>query len=117
MLRKNPFVNGEYYHIYNRGIDKRIIFKSKKDYERFVMLLYIANSKEFLAAKSVENENFTNPGISTAATVEVNSGAPLVRATEDMKESAQKSARVEGNSASLMNDGHNNAAMFYNGTN
>jgi putative transposase len=46
MLRKDLFVNEEYYHIYNRGIDKRIIFKSKRDYERFAMLLYIGNSKE-----------------------------------------------------------------------
>lgn len=44
MLRKDPFVTGEIYHIYNRGIDKRDIFKSVKDYERFMMLLYIANS-------------------------------------------------------------------------
>ncbi|MFZ1019605.1 MAG: transposase [Minisyncoccia bacterium] len=48
MLRKDPFITGEYYHIYNRGIDKRIIFKSNKDYERFIMLLYIGNSKESL---------------------------------------------------------------------
>lgn len=33
--RKTPFVKGEYYHIYNRGVDKRIIFKNKKDLERF----------------------------------------------------------------------------------
>ena len=46
MLRKDPFINGEYYHIYNRGIDKRLIFKSTKDYERFMMLLYLANSNE-----------------------------------------------------------------------
>src|SRR3989344_1856011 len=46
MLRKDPFVTGEYYHIYNRGIDKRIIFKLQRDYERFIMLLYLANSKE-----------------------------------------------------------------------
>ena len=46
MLRKDPFISGEYYHIYNRGIDKRIIFKLKKDYERFIMLLYVANSQE-----------------------------------------------------------------------
>lgn len=44
MLRKDPFITGEYYHIYNRGIDKRIIFKLQKDYERFMMLLFIANS-------------------------------------------------------------------------
>ena len=46
MLRKDPFITGEYYHLYNRGIDKRIIFKSKKDYERFMMLLYVSNSNE-----------------------------------------------------------------------
>ena len=46
MLRKDPFITGEYYHIYNRGIDKRIIFNGNKDYERFIMLLYISNSKE-----------------------------------------------------------------------
>lgn len=46
MLRKDPFITGEYYHIYNRGIDKRVIFKSKKDYERFMMLLYLANSQD-----------------------------------------------------------------------
>ena len=44
MFRKDPFITGEYYHIYNRGVDKRVIFKSKNDYQRFVMLLYIANS-------------------------------------------------------------------------
>src|SRR3989338_4148102 len=46
MLRKDPFVTDEYYHIYNRGIDKRVIFKLKKDYERFIMLLYLANSND-----------------------------------------------------------------------
>ena len=44
MLRKDPFITGEYYHIYNRGIDKRVIFKSERDYQRFIMLLFLANS-------------------------------------------------------------------------
>ena len=46
MFRKEPFVPGENYHIYNRGIDKRVIFKSTHDYRRFIMLLYVANSDE-----------------------------------------------------------------------
>jgi len=46
MLREAAFVPGEYYHIYNRGIDKRIIFKSTYDYRRFIMLLYVANSEK-----------------------------------------------------------------------
>jgi putative transposase len=56
MLRKDPFVTGEYYHIYNRGIDKRIIFKSNKDYERFVMLLYVSNSQMY----NFRLDNFIN---------------------------------------------------------
>lgn len=44
MLRKDPFITGEYYHLYNRGIDKRNIFKLERDYERFMMLLYVCNS-------------------------------------------------------------------------
>ncbi|MFA4975479.1 MAG: transposase [Candidatus Paceibacterota bacterium] len=46
MLRKDPFVTGEYYHIYNRGIDKRVIFKLRRDYERFMILLYLSNSDQ-----------------------------------------------------------------------
>lgn len=34
-MRKINFANGEYYHIFNRGVDKRIIFSSQKDYARF----------------------------------------------------------------------------------
>lgn len=55
MLRKDPFVTGEYYHIYNRGIDKRVIFKIMKDYERFIMLLYLANSKEPISLDELIN--------------------------------------------------------------
>ncbi len=46
MERKDSFVEGEYYHLYNRGVDKRIIFPSPRDYQRFLMLLYLANSTE-----------------------------------------------------------------------
>ena len=46
MERKDVFVEGEYYHLYNRGVDKRIIFPSAMDYKRFLMLLYLANSTE-----------------------------------------------------------------------
>jgi len=35
-MRKHSFAIGEYYHIYNRGVDKRDIFNDKKDLYRFV---------------------------------------------------------------------------------
>jgi putative transposase len=43
MQRKINFSVGEYYHLYNRGTDKRAIFLEPRDYQRFRMLLYISN--------------------------------------------------------------------------
>jgi len=40
--RVHPLVIGEYYHIYNRGVDKMDIFKNSYDFKRFIktMLYY-----------------------------------------------------------------------------
>jgi len=46
-MRKLKFITGEYYHIFNRGVDKRIVFQDKKDLERFL--------------KSMEEFNTINP--------------------------------------------------------
>ncbi len=45
-MRNLGFSIGEYYHIYNRGVDKRIVFNEKRDYLRFIFLLYICNNTE-----------------------------------------------------------------------
>ena len=44
--RKTSFVIGEFYHLYNRGNSKQKIFLNKKDYCRFVDLLYAVNREE-----------------------------------------------------------------------
>ncbi|MEI8175112.1 MAG: transposase, partial [bacterium] len=44
--RTTSLVQGEYYHIYNRGNSKQKIFHDKEDYLRFISLLYISNSSE-----------------------------------------------------------------------
>ena len=43
-MRKVPFVENEYYHIYNRGVDKRPIFEDSKDLERFFQSIKEFNS-------------------------------------------------------------------------
>jgi len=43
MERKVAFAEGEHYHIYSRGVEKRRIFLNIKDYNRFTALLYIMN--------------------------------------------------------------------------
>ncbi len=46
MVRNFNFAVGEYYHIYNRGNDRRNIFSSDKDRDRFMALLYLCNTSE-----------------------------------------------------------------------
>lgn len=44
MLRKINFSPGNYYHIYNRGTEKRNIFVTETDHLRFLVLLYLCNN-------------------------------------------------------------------------
>lgn len=57
MSRQLEFSIGEYYHIYNRGADKRETFLSENDYRRFITLLYLSNSTEPLNIK-IERKTF-----------------------------------------------------------
>mgnify|MGYP001613735065 CR=1 FL=1 len=45
-IRKFEFEIDGYYHIYNRGVDKREIFLTNDDYQRFICTLYSANATE-----------------------------------------------------------------------
>lgn len=51
MERKTKLEMEEFYHIYNRGVEKRKIFQVYSDYKRFLALLYIANSDQPLHIK------------------------------------------------------------------
>lgn len=44
MERKESFLEGEFYHIYSRGVEKRTTFLEISDYERFLTLLSLCNS-------------------------------------------------------------------------
>lgn len=43
MSRNYTFAPGEYYHLYNRGVEKRLIFHDIHDRERFLKLLFYCN--------------------------------------------------------------------------
>lgn len=45
-MRKEPFVTGEIYHVYNRGVDKRMVFKDTKDLDRFIETINTFNSSD-----------------------------------------------------------------------
>jgi putative transposase len=52
-LRLTPIVTGEYYHIYNRGVEKRKIFLDKEDYFHFLKLLYNCNSEKSIILRNI----------------------------------------------------------------
>ncbi len=58
MARRMSFEFGEWYHCYNRGVDKRKIFENEPDANRFLMLLYLANS-----TNPVQLFHDENPGL------------------------------------------------------
>ncbi len=43
-IRPIQFAENEYYHLYNRGVEKRAIYLDDADYKRFIELLYAANT-------------------------------------------------------------------------
>ncbi|PIQ66446.1 MAG: hypothetical protein COV96_01540 [Candidatus Zambryskibacteria bacterium CG11_big_fil_rev_8_21_14_0_20_42_18] len=55
--RKDPLVVNEYYHLYNRGVEKRKIFQSVNDYDHFIFLMYICNTAKSIVLRDVD-KNF-----------------------------------------------------------
>jgi len=45
-MRKYPLAKDEYYHVYNRGVDKRLIFKRKEDFNRFIESIELFNTEK-----------------------------------------------------------------------
>ena len=45
-MRKIPFVENEYYHIYNRGVDKRDVFLNDRYFGRFLLAMDLLNDKK-----------------------------------------------------------------------
>ncbi|MFA6348020.1 MAG: hypothetical protein WCX30_01160 [Candidatus Paceibacterota bacterium] len=51
-MKRIYFENGKIYHIYNRGVDKRVIFNNEDDYSRFLNYL-----NDFNNLKLIDREN------------------------------------------------------------
>ena len=60
MGRNLKFSVGEFYHLYSRGTEKRKIFISDKDYERFLALIYVCNNTGNLHLSDYPKANLKN---------------------------------------------------------
>jgi len=54
--RKQSFAVGEYYHLYNRGVEKRKIFLDQRDYRHFIFLLYVCNTKKSIKIRDLDKK-------------------------------------------------------------
>ncbi len=68
MERGHVISEGEYYHLYNRGVEKRDISLTQHDRDRFKRLLYLANGTEHFVFRDIENKKLK----------EIDRGEPLV---------------------------------------
>ena len=59
-MKKVQFNSDSYYHVYNRGVDKRDIFLDKRDYQRFLYLLFTCND-----TKPILNSQFYYKGFAS----------------------------------------------------
>lgn len=57
MQRKFDFAVGGYYHVYNRGTDKRVIFLDDKERRRFLDLLYLCNGHRPIAFRDIDGHS------------------------------------------------------------
>jgi REP element-mobilizing transposase RayT len=73
MNRKVVFAQGEYYHLYNRGTEKRRIFLSPADHRRFLALLYLCNGHNEVNLRETFRKDIKFEDI-----FEIDKGAPLV---------------------------------------
>jgi len=60
-MRKIKFVNGEFYHIFNRGVDKRPIFERQQDFDRFLQSMDEFNTTQSIG--SIYENSFLKPDV------------------------------------------------------
>ena len=61
-MKKPQFVNGEIYHVYNRGVEKRTIFLENRDYFRFIHDLFEFNNQDLAPNNSYFFNNRNSHG-------------------------------------------------------
>lgn len=54
--RRDALIIGEYYHLYDRGVEKRKIFQCADDYRHFIFLMYICNTEKSIVLRDIDKD-------------------------------------------------------------
>jgi len=60
-VRLEEFADGEYYHVFNRGVEKRKIFTMEGDYKRFMFSLIVCNDERPLDNAALYHRGILSP--------------------------------------------------------
>lgn len=77
-MRKAQFSEGEHYHVYNRGVDKRSIFNDREDVERFLQCMQEFNVIEPIGSIYENSFRRESLGGSTSKAAGEEDDGPLV---------------------------------------
>lgn len=66
MSRRDPFLTGYFYHVYNRGVNKMNVFKNQSDYSRFMFTLEKFNSQDIKRNTQRNFKNYTKDNTRTS---------------------------------------------------
>ncbi len=71
-IRKLTFTNGEYYHVFNRGVDKRTIFANKNQQDFFFHKLSDLNTTDSsILARNIRNSKYGSPSMDAEKLVSI----------------------------------------------
>lgn len=76
MANRESLAIGEWYHTYNRGVDKRIVFLDERDYEKFLTLMYLSTSSPAISIHASDIKNKKLSDILSNASIKL--GKPIV---------------------------------------
>jgi len=54
-LRNHSFSINEFYHLYSRGVDKKVVFLDESDRKRFIKLLYFCNGTRRIVYREIKD--------------------------------------------------------------
>jgi putative transposase len=80
-MRKIQFAEGQLYHIYNRGTDKRKIFLDDSDYQRFLLSMQLMNDEQSDLMSQWKDFKTANPnaGLDSFPRLGLGKEKPLVK--------------------------------------
>lgn len=119
--RNIVFSKDEYYHIYNRGVEKKIIFKDDKDYEYFIRALYFSLSGEMYKQRELKDISLSDYSIkkkvvSIGAYVLMPNHFHLLVKVKDKKEFSTFMNRLQTSYAMYFNNKYSRTGRLFQGT-